>query len=237
MSKIFKTLDDFVIELKKVKAKGFIKSMRKGPTGIGHTLENVLGITENNINLPDLGFAELKSTRLGTNNLISLFTFNRKAWVMPPLEAIKKFGSRDKDPSKNGRLGMYYTMSLKPNSAGLFLYIDSDTLMVRHIKNDVIAQWSLNDIKEQFIKKIPALLLVYAETEERQGIEYFHYNRACLLSDITINALINAFKEEHIVIDLRLHDKGTSARNHGTGFRIKEANLDKIFANKTELEI
>ena len=233
----YKNLDEFVNALKNIKEQGFVRSQRRGSTGIGFTLENLLGITENNLALPDLGFAELKSTRLSTNNLITLFTFNKKAWIMKPLDAIKKFGSVDKDPSKNGRLGMYYTMSLTPNSAGLFLYIDDDVLSVRHINGDVVTQWLLEDIRTQFLKKISSIILVYAEVEEKQGIEYFHYNRACLLSDITNNALINAFKEEHVLIDLRLHDKGTSARNHGTGFRIKESNLEKIFANKQELLI
>ncbi len=233
----FKNIKDFTNKLKEIKKQGFIKSMRKGPTGIGLTLETLLGINENNIALPDIGFAELKSTRLGTSNLITLFTFNRKAWVMKPLEAIKKYGSPDKDPSKHGRLGLYYTMSLTPNSAGLFLYIDNNILSVRHISGEIVTQWNLEDVKEQFIKKLPALILVYAEVEEKQGVEYFHYNRACLLKDVSVNSLINAFKEEHIVIDLRLHDKGTSARNHGTGFRIKEAYLDRIFANKVELDI
>lgn len=228
---------DFTKKLKEVKNKGFVKSMRKGPTGIGFTLESLLEITENNIALPDLGFAELKATRLNTNNLITLFTFNRKAWIMEPLEAIKKYGSPDKDPSKNGRLGLYYTMSLKPNSVGLFLFVEDQSISVRHISGETIVKWTLDDIKDQFMKKLPALVLVYADVEEKQGIEYFHYNRACLLSNITSYALINAFKEEHIVIDLRLHDKGSSARNHGTGFRIKEIYLDKLFATKKELDL
>ena len=30
--------------------------------------------------------------------------------------------------------------------------------------------------------------------------------------------LADQFKSENILVDLRLHDKGTMARNHGTGF-------------------
>ena len=37
-------LSDFIKKFKELKAKGFIKSTRNGPTGIGHTLESYLGL-------------------------------------------------------------------------------------------------------------------------------------------------------------------------------------------------
>jgi hypothetical protein len=46
---------------------------------------------------------------------------------------------------------------------------------------------------------------------------------------ITPELLAFQFREEHIVVDLRLHDKGTMARNHGTGFRAYENNLPFLF--------
>ncbi len=155
-------IEKFAVEFQKIKEKGFIPSFRKGPTGVGFTLEKELGISENNIALPDLQGAELKAHRSQGNSLITLFTFNKKVWQIPPLEAIKKYGSKD----KNGRLGLYYTMSLKPNSAGL---------------------------------------------------------------------LSNQFKSENILVDLRLHDKGTRARNHGTGFRTYENKLPLLFRQIEEI--
>jgi hypothetical protein len=99
-------LNEIVEKLKNIKNLGYVETHRKGPTGIGKTLEDLFGIEENNIALPDFGEIELKSTREITTNLITLFTFNRKAWLMNPLEAIEIYGSKD----KFGRLGMYYTM-------------------------------------------------------------------------------------------------------------------------------
>ena len=37
-----------------IKERGYIKSHRKGNTGVGHTLEQELGLTENCISGPDL---------------------------------------------------------------------------------------------------------------------------------------------------------------------------------------
>ena len=58
------TLDDFIREYKGICEKGWIRTHRSGPTGIGKTLEDLLGIPENNLDEPDFGEYELKSCRL-----------------------------------------------------------------------------------------------------------------------------------------------------------------------------
>lgn len=218
-------LSEFQTKFNELKSKGFVPSTRKGPTGIGHSLETYLGLTENNISIPDIEGAELKAHRSGSNNMVTLFTFNRKVWKMPPLEAIRKYGSFD----KNGRLGLYYTMSLKPNSAGLFLNVSDNDISVQHISGEVIAEWSLEILAKHFIKKIPALIFVSAFVEERDGWEYFHFYRAQFMSGTSPNILAYQFKCENILVDLRLHDKITMARNHGTGFRTYENKLPLLF--------
>jgi len=224
-------LKEFEKNLSKLKEKGFVPSTRKGPTGIGHTLETYLGIKENNMPLPDIGYAEIKAHRTDSNNMITLFTFNRKVWQMPPLEAVKKYGSLD----RNGRKGLYYTMSLKPNNAGLFLYVDDKDISVRHISGEIIAIWSLKNLAETFIKKIPSLILVSVFAKERDGREWFHFYRAQLLQGTSPELLSNQFKAENIFVDLRLHDKGTTARNHGTGFRVYENKLPYLFKKIVDL--
>lgn len=224
-------LAEFIKKFNKLRSKGFICTTRNGPTGIGHCLETALGIKENNIALPDLYNAELKAHRSKSNNFITLFTFNNKAWKMPPLSAVKKYGSLDKD----GRLGLYYTMSLKPNSKGLFLEVNKKEILVRHISGEVIASWQLSDLAKRFKQKIPAMIFVSAFSEERADKEYFHFYRAQLMKDTSPELLEYQFKEENIVVDLRLHDKGTMARNHGTGFRVYEDKLPRLFKNIKEL--
>ncbi len=225
------TIKEFTEKFSKVKNLGFVPSTRKGPTGVGHTLESLLGIAENNQSHPDIEGAELKAHRTKGNSMITLFTFNRKAWITPPLEAIKAHGSFDKD----GRKGLYYTMSLTPNSAGLFIEVEEKTISVRHISGKVIATWQLHIIADRFIQKMPSLIFVSAFTEERDGIEYFHFYRAQLLQGTSPELLANQFREENVLVDLRLHDNGTRARNHGTGFRAYENKLPSLFKNITDL--
>ena len=219
------TITEFSQKFRQIKEMGFVPSQRKGPTGIGYTLETLLGINENNDASPDIEGAELKTHRVNYPNLITLFTFNNKAWKMPPLEAVKRYGSLDRD----GRQGLYYTMSLKQNSAGLFLDVQKDKIAVRHISGTIVVEWSLDVLAERFVRKIPSLIFVSAFTELRDGKEYFHFQRAQLMKDTTPELLRNQFKSENILVDLRLHDEGTMARNHGTGFRTYEDRLPQLF--------
>lgn len=225
------TLEEFKVKFAELKQKGFVPTTRRGPTGIGHTFETALGLDENNIAEPDIKEIEIKAHRDGVNSMITLFTFNRKAWQMPPLEAIKKYGSYD----KNGRLGMYYTMSLTPNSAGLFLTVNDIEISVQHISGEVVATWRLDNLAERFLQKIPALLFISARTELRDDKEYFHFYRAQLMQGTTPELLGDLFKTGDILVDLRLHDKVTRARNHGTGFRAYENKLPKLFNEISDL--
>ena len=227
-------ITEFQKKLKDIRSKGFIRSKRKGPTGIGYTLESALGIRENNIAVPDLDFAELKSHRENHTSLVTLFTFNKKAWKITPLSAIEKYGSYD----KNNRKGMYYTITQKPNSAGLFLTCNNDNIQVQHTSGEIILQWPMDSIAEKFSQKMRTVILVSAKVELREGREYFHYYRARLLKgSMRKQGLINAFTSGDFVIDLRLHDKITMARNHGTGFRVKENKLINLFSNISEIEL
>lgn len=225
------TIDQFKTAFDKIRNKGFVRSKRRGHTGIGHTLEKLLHLPENNLSSPDLGKIELKAHRDKSQNLITLFTFNRKVWKMPPLQAIKKFGSKDKD----GRLGLYYTMSLKPNSAGLFLDVSYKEISVRHKDGDIAAVWELATLAKRFSKKIPALIFVSAFYEERNDEEYFHFYRAQIMQGTSPELLEHQFKAENIVVDLRLHDAKTRARNHGTGFRVYEDKLPLLFNTISDL--
>jgi len=225
------TLSEFKKKFRKLKKKGWFESQRRGPTGVGYTLEKLLGLEENNIALPDLGNIELKAHRVNSNSMITLFTFNRKAWKMKPLEAIREFGT----PDKNGRLGLYFTMSLTPNSAGLFLYIGDEIISLRHISGKIIAQWQLDSLSEQFIKKMPALILVSTHCEIRAGREWFKFTRAQLMTGTSADIMKDQLELGNILVDLRLHDKGTRARNHGTGFRAYERKLPLLFEVVKEL--
>lgn len=75
----------------------------------------------------------------------------------------QKYGA----PDVNGRLGLYFTMSRIPDSSGLFLYIESKSISVRHVSGEMAAEWEIQTLAERFTQKLPSLILVSAFSEMR----------------------------------------------------------------------
>src|SRR3989339_2187904 len=89
------TLAKIKKELTTLKELGWIKSNRKHNTGIGKTLEDYLKIKENNIALPNFGIMELKSQRINTISMMTLFTKSPEG--ITNSEIRKRFGYPDKE--------------------------------------------------------------------------------------------------------------------------------------------
>ncbi len=68
------TKESLIQELRDISANGWIENARNGNHGgIGNTLEDLLGITENNLPIPNAAEWELKTQRLNTTSLTTLF--------------------------------------------------------------------------------------------------------------------------------------------------------------------
>jgi hypothetical protein len=68
------TKQSLIQRLREVADQGWISSARAGNQGgIGNTLEDLLGIVENNLPIPNAAEWELKTQRTGTTSLITLF--------------------------------------------------------------------------------------------------------------------------------------------------------------------
>lgn len=68
------TKEELIRRLREIKAMGWIPNARHGNSGgIGNTLEDLLGIEENNLPIPNAAEWELKTQRLNTGSLITLF--------------------------------------------------------------------------------------------------------------------------------------------------------------------
>lgn len=79
------------------------------------------------------------------------------------------------------------------------------------------------------------MLLVTAEVEERGDVEWFRFFRARLLKGTRPELIADQIRTGNVLVDLRPHDKGTRARNHGTGFRTFESTLDRLFTQVEEV--
>ena len=231
------TFKAIIKKIEKIKKLGWIKTEfpKNKNGGAGNTIEKLLNIKENNISLPDLGKIELKTMNIkgSSSKMLSLFNFNNKVWRMKQLEAIKKYGSKN----KNGRMGIYYTLTTRPNSAGLFINVKEKQIIIQSVNGEILIEFPVKSIVQKFNQKVKSVLLVYFKREERDGQDYFLYEKAKFLSGGTNEKnIISNIKNDLITIDLRLHPRknksgGYTSRNHGTAFRIKDSNLQELYTN------
>jgi len=230
LKKLVKNLED-------IKSKGFIETIRKGPTVVGYLLEKELGLSETNITIPDIGGRiEIKATRKNTNSLITLFTFNRGVWRMKQKDLLNKYGYID----AQGRQALYATVSANVHNAqGFFLAIDNDKhlVLLKNAKEDeTIAEWSTYVIAGKFMTKLDRLLLILADSKMVDEKEFFHYNEAYILENPTPEKFLEGFNRNELMIDLRMYLKDYGGvRNHGTAFRISEKNLTDLYTKKRRL--
>jgi hypothetical protein len=231
------TLPELKRKLKAIKALSFVKTHRKGDTGIGKTLEDLLDIKENNIPLPDIGeIAELKAYRRSASSMLTLFT----------LEPQPKGGDRDRilldnfgySKRDNGRSKeLHSTLSCKRyNNQGLKLKVEKDKVRIVGKGKRLNIYWNMEDLRKKFEAKLPALVYALADCKEVKGTEYFHFNQAYFLEGFDFEHFRNMVKKDAIVVDFRMFYRPSgSVRNHGTGFRVKINQLYNCFDTKVEL--
>ena len=220
-------------KLSEINQMGYVVSLRKGDTGIGYTLETLLGLEENNLKTPDFGDVELKSQRNGVNNRVTMFTFNRGAWKMKQKDLIEKYGYID----TNDRSSLYCTVNSKPNNQGLYVKVEQEAVRLYHVDGSLVAEWAGENLINSFMEKMPALVIVYANTRiNSEETEEFWFNEAFYLTQPNEDNLLDLIKQDIVVVDVRMHLKENgSVRNHGTAFRINERFWNLCFGNRETL--
>jgi len=231
----------FIERIKQIKEMGFVLSNRSGDTGIGKTLEDLLGIAENNIAGPDFNIYELKSGRKDSSSMLTLFT---KAPI--PKGANKKllevFGYEQRKRQKQNQSHvtdfmdtgvhehqistrekeLHVTVDSKSiNSVGLTLNVKGDRIYIANNKN-VLAYYQRSALREAFEKKYgKKAIYVLANSKKGNGSELFWFNEAYLLEGFSFEKFSNLVREGIIKLDLRIgHYPDGRPHDHGTGFRV-----------------
>lgn len=224
------TLEELVQKLRKIKDQGFIETHRAHDTGIGKTLEDLLGIKENNLKIPDVGEYELKTKRLDSSSMLTIATKSPE-----PKGVNKILFNNYKYKDKLGEFNLHSTVvGSRLNPQGFRINLQEDKLILEN-KNRVIAYWPIS-VFDVIVSKSSKILLVFAETKgERKTLsEQFHFVEAYLLSGLNLEKFKNAIRSDKLKVDIRLgvYRSGASKgkyHDHGTGFRINKKDFLEIF--------
>lgn len=229
---------ELVEKLKTIKDMGYIKTHRAGNTGIGKTLEDLLGITENNIPGPNAGMIELKSARKNVSSMLTLFT---KSPLPSKVNSVllERFGYESARGNKRKKL--HTTVSAKEfntlkGKTGFKIEIQEDRINLITVETKTVCYWDKEILKNSFEKKLPKLLYVKAEARGNGFNEEFWFNEAWLLSGFDFNNFVSLLREGTILVDIRIGQyPNGSSHDHGTGFRVFPDKLDLCFSHREKI--
>jgi len=256
------TKETLIQRLREIKAMGWIISARQGNVGgIGNTLEDLLGIKENNLPIPNAAEWELKCQRLETTSLTTLFHMepSPRAMRFVPQILLLKYGW------KHQEAGTKYTadeMSFRQTITGtvrsdrgfkvvvdreqhkILISFDANAVDPRHAEwlksvkkrvglSELSPQpyWGFDDLEHKAGTKLLNCFYVQAKTKTERGKEYFSYEKISMLRKFSIHAFTNAIEKGYVYVDF----DARTGHNHGTKFRLRQNAFPSLYSEVIEI--
>ncbi len=221
--------------LRDIGARGWIPTMRPGDTGIGMTLETLLGIEANSSQLPDFKGIEIKAKRAGRKrkNRVNLFS-QVPNWKASPLGSSKALLDAH-GYEVSGRRQLYCTISGKmPNPNGFILSVDGDKDWLRqnHVEAEKVTQmviWEMSKLRERLASKHRQTFWVSAETRGRGQSEEFHYFQVEHTRAPRVRNFETLVEAGMITLDYTLYEKGERVGDHGYLFKVNPKDFNALF--------
>lgn len=243
-------------ELKKIREKGFVPNSRHGNVGgIGNTLEDLLGIEENNLPIPNAAEWELKCQRLGTTSLTTLFHIEPSPTAMKlvPSELLPLYGWKHAKAGKDypeTEMSFRQTIhGLSRSDRGFQVIVDEDQQKIlvsfdaksvdeKHVEwlrsveqrtglGELEPQpyWGFNDLFHKAGTKLLNCFYVQAQVKRTKRREYYHYTNILMLRNFSLEKFLDGIKQGFVLVDF----DARTGHNHGTKFRLRQNHFPDLY--------
>ena len=235
------------IKFLEIKKKGWIKSQRKGSTGIGYTFERLIGKQEENLPIADFYNIEIKVKKKYSKGDITLFTANPDNEVYAIKRIYDTYGTCNKNKNyfKTFAINVSVNNYSKKGKHFFKLRVDYDNKVIRlqvfDLNKNLVEEkisWSFDLIREKINYKIKNLSIIKAEVKKDNfEIEYFYYYHIDFYEIIDDETFIKQIENGIITILFNISvymdtKKYGNVYNHGTSFRIKIFDIEKLYNKK-----
>ena len=158
----------------------WFESEVKADTGIGRTIETMLGIPQNSNKTPDYKGIELKSHREKRSSKKNVLFTQTPDWNLSQLKSGREIVSKYGYDCGDGRLTYQNTVKCGiPNSQGLGLSLNqiAELLELQHYgeKVDDVAVWTLMKLHNRLAEKHRETFWISVDNDIHDGKEYFRY--------------------------------------------------------------
>lgn len=221
----------------------------------GNLLEDLLGIPENNLPIPNAAEWELKTQKDNANSLLTLLHKEPSptalkiatSFLLPQFgwkhqQAGKKYPETEKSfratlNSRNWTRGF----SIAVNYSELKISIVFDKSKVRSEDNawlesllergtnldelEITPYWGFDDLFSKARLKLLNCFYILAEENRIGRKQFFHYYKGYMLKDLSMEKFIQAIDDGNIYIDF----DARTGHNHGTKFRINPKIVTNLY--------
>ena len=252
------TKEQLIEKLKEIANQGWIPNARHGNHGgIGNTLEDLLGINENNLPIPNANEWELKAQKMNTTSLVTLFHSepSPRALKFVPSILLPSYGWKHQKAGKEypeNEMSFRQTIHGRSHSdRGFIVQIDRMErkilisfnylnihekhsnwfdLVKRNIGlNELYPQpyWGFDDLEHKAGTKLHNCFYVRAEVRKESNKEYYKYSSVQMLQRFSFGGFINEIENANILVDF----DARTGHNHGTKFRMRQNSLPLLYEN------
>ncbi|MFN8420454.1 MAG: MvaI/BcnI family restriction endonuclease [Anaerolineae bacterium] len=256
------TKDDLIKKLRELGKLGWVVNGRFGNHGgVGNTLEDYLGITENNLPIPNAAEWELKTQRANTSSLTTLIHTepSPRAIRFVPKVLLPFYGWKHKEAGKKypeTEMSFRQTIhGLSTSDRGFMVKIDrsekkvlisfdSSKVDIKHrtwlsevetrvgLKElDPQPYWGFDDLEHAAGTKLLNCFYVQAQVKREQGNEYYWYNKVLMLEKFKFEGLLEALESGVMLVDF----DARSGHNHGTKLRLRQNHLPLLYEKVTTI--
>ena len=256
MPKEIYTKESLIEKLKELRRMGWIESGRHGNCGgVGNTLEDFLGIEENNLPIPNAAEWELKCQRLNTTSLVTLFHMEPSPTALKfvPCVLLPKYGwphqqAGQKYPNNEmsfrqtisclGRSDRGFKVVVDRINQKVLISFDSSSVAIKHkdwldsVKKRAGLEelspqpyWGFQDLFHKAGTKLHNCFFVGADVKKIEGKEYFKYEKITKLAGFSLEKFIESIEQGDILVDF----DARTGHNHGTKFRFRNNKLAFLY--------
>jgi hypothetical protein len=256
------TKEGLIKRFKEIKALGWVENQRYGNVGgVGNTLEDLLGIEENNLAISNTAEWELKAQRGDTTSLTTLFHIepSPRAVKFVPSILLLKYGWKHQSAGKkysademsfrqtisaNSRSDRGFKVVIDRKERKILISFDSKSVDERHadwlnqVKKKVGLDelspqpyWGFDDLEHKAGTKLLNAFYARAEIKREDGKEYYRYSSVLMLRKFNFKKFLKALEKGNIYVDF----DARTGHNHGTKFRVRQNSIPDLYALATEI--
>lgn len=251
------TKNELITKLLGLNDIGWVPNGRFGNHGgVGNTLEDYLGIEENNLPIPNASEWELKAQRSNTTSLTTLFHMEPSPTAMKfvPQVLLPLYGwSHQKAGNKypksersfrqtiNGlqRSDRGFGVEINRTQKKVLISFDASVVSPNHKdwlnqvnKNVGLGEinpqpyWGFTDLEYKAGSKLHNCFYVQADVKKVNGEEYYWYNKVSMLSRFSFNNFLRGLEEGWVLVDF----DARTGHNHGTKFRLRQNYIQQLYS-------